>query len=55
MISYLYKNKLLTKKSINKMNKKQWINCLNFASKAAAINCNREGCNPPNINEIEKI
>ena len=55
MISYLHKNKLLTKKKLNKITKNEWVECLNFASKAAAINCNREGCNPPTFREIQNL
>ena len=55
MISYLYKNKLLTKKKLKEITKSQWLDCLNFATKAASICCSREGCNPPTYKEIQDL
>ena len=55
MLSYLNKKGILNKNDLNNMSKEDWMNCLNFASKAAAINCMREGCNPPTLNEINNF
>ena len=55
ILSFLYKNKLLTKSKLENLNKETWINCLNFATKAASINCMREGCDPPSEYEIQKF
>ncbi len=33
----------------------EWEECLNFATKAAAINCTKEGCYPPGENEIRNF
>ena len=35
--------------------KKNWINCLNFASKIAELNCLKEGCEPPYFKDIKTI
>ena len=55
MLSYLFKNKLLTKLKLENLSKNKWVECLNYASKAAAINCMREGCDPPSSSEIRKF
>ena len=55
MLSFLYKKRLLTKHKLENLSKQTWVECLNFATKAAAINCMREGCNPPSISEIKKL
>ena len=52
MLSFLYKNNYLEKIKLTNLSKETWIKCLDFASKAAAINCTREGCNPPSEAEI---
>lgn len=55
MLSFLYKKKFLTKNKLENLSKKTWIECLNYATKAATINCMREGCNPPSELEIKRF
>ena len=55
IIAWLYKKNLLEKNQIEKISKKKWFECLQFASKIAAITCMRDGCNPPSLNELKKI
>ena len=47
-IEYLKQHTSFIKKS-------EWEDCLKFASKAAAINCTKEGCYPPTENEIKNF
>jgi len=54
IINYLYKKKNLSKNKILNFTKSEWEDCLNFASKAAAICCTKEGCYPPTEKEINK-
>ena len=52
-LAYLYDHGLLDhKSSLAKMNLNCLEECLTFAGKAAAINCTREGANPPFKNEM---
>ena len=55
VINYLYKKKYLNKKNLLNIKKSEWEDCLKFASKAAAINCTKEGCYPPTENEIKNF
>ena len=55
VINYLYKNKYLSKNKLINITKSQWEECLTFATKAAAINCTKEGCYPPRENEIKNF
>ena len=54
LIHYLYKSNNLNKKKLKNLTKKDWLKCLDFASKASAICCTKEGCYPPTENEIIK-
>ena len=55
VINYLYKKKYLSKNKLINITKSQWEECLKFATKAAAINCTKEGCYPPRENEIRNF
>ncbi len=53
VLTYLYEEELLEHRDkIAKMAPTQLENCLAFAVKAAAINCTREGANPPYRHEM---
>ncbi len=52
-IAYLCKNNLLSAKSLNEMSVKNIENMLKYASKAATLNCEKLGCNPPFLKEIK--
>ncbi len=54
VINYLYKEKKLSKNKLLNFTKYEWLDCLKFASKAAAICCTKEGCYPPTEKEINK-
>lgn len=52
-LTYLYENNLLDRRKwIAQMTTSQLEDCLSFAVKAAAINCTREGANPPYRHEM---
>lgn len=54
VLTYLYDNDLLdNRKAIAEMNSAQLTACVTFAVKAAAINCMREGANPPYRHEMD--
>ena len=55
VIAWLYNKGLIERIKIKKISKEHWLECLQFASKIAAINCMRDGCNPPNLSELKKI
>jgi len=56
VLAYLYTNqKLHAKDSISGLTAGETKECLRFASKAAAINCTREGADPPYRHEMEEI
>ena len=55
VLHYLYKKNKLNKNKLKKITEVEWKNCLNFASKAAAICCTKEGCYPPTKKEITKF
>ncbi|HUV15155.1 MAG TPA: carbohydrate kinase [Pelolinea sp.] len=53
-LAFLYDHGKLSDRSlISGMNAKELKACLLFASKAAAINCTREGANPPSRHEMD--
>jgi len=53
VLTYLYENKLLEdRQDLAKMTSSQLEACLGFSVKAAAINCTREGANPPYRHEM---
>lgn len=53
-LTFLYENHLLNNREvISNMSPEQLKACLSFATKAAAINCMREGANPPYRYEID--
>ena len=54
-LTYLYENGYLTgRQSIVNISKEDLHACLSFATKAAAINCTREGADPPYRHEMEQ-
>ncbi len=54
-LAYLYEHGLLTQQNpLSQINQEELKACLTFASKAAAINCTREGANPPFKYEMEE-
>ena len=54
-ITYLYEHKYLDNRAeLADIDPKEMEACLAFASKAAAINCTREGANPPYRHEMEE-
>ena len=55
VINYLYKSKNLSNDKLLNLKKSDWEKCLKFASKAAAINCTKEGCYPPTEREINRF
>ena len=55
IINYLYKKNNLNKNNLKKLSKIEWKDCLNFASKASAICCSKDGCYPPSEKEITKF
>tara|TARA_B100000902_G_scaffold228352_1_gene216793 strand:+ start:2474 stop:3403 length:930 start_codon:yes stop_codon:yes gene_type:complete len=55
VINYLYKSKNLSNDQLLNLKKSDWEKCLKFASKAAAINCTKEGCYPPTEREINRF
>ena len=55
VINYLYKSKNLSDDKLLNLKKSDWEKCLKFASKAAAINCTKEGCYPPTEREINRF
>ena len=55
VINYLYKSKNLSNDKLLNLRKSDWEKCLKFASKAASINCTKEGCYPPTEREINRF
>ena len=55
LIFYLNKARMLDINSFENITKKNWLNCLNFASKVAELNCLKAGCEPPHLNDVKKI
>ena len=55
LIFYLDKTRMLDINSLENITKKNWLNCLNFASKVAELNCLKAGCEPPHLNDVKKI
>lgn len=54
VLTYLYDNDLLeNREAIAEMNSAQLTACITFGVKAAAINCTREGANPPYRHEMD--
>lgn len=54
VLTYLHDHQLLyDRKVLQRIKVEELNNCLSFASKAAAINCTREGANPPFRHEME--
>lgn len=52
-LAWLYENDLLkNRKALMRITQTQLIDCLAFASRAAAINCSREGADPPYREEM---
>ena len=54
LIFYLNKARMLDINSFENITKKNWLNCLNFASKVAELNCLKAGCEPPYLNDVKK-
>lgn len=53
-LAYLYDHGMLSNRSsISKINEEELHACLNYAAKAAAINCTRKGANPPFRHEMD--
>jgi fructokinase len=53
-LAYLYQTgKLNTKEHLAGLSEAELSNCLAYASQAAAINCSRQGANPPTKHEME--
>lgn len=53
-LAWLYDHRQLTRRSaLDQITREELTACLIFASKAAAINCTREGANPPYKSEME--
>tara|TARA_B100000575_G_scaffold224657_1_gene185137 strand:+ start:4227 stop:5171 length:945 start_codon:yes stop_codon:yes gene_type:complete len=55
IISFLEKGRFLNLKKLINLSKEDLENCLFFASKVAEKNCLKKGCNPPNLNEVNKF
>ncbi len=53
ILAYLCKNNLLSAKSLSEMSAKNIENMLKHASKAATLNCEKLGCNPPFSKDIK--
>lgn len=53
-LAYLHESGFLyNKEELQNMSSKELSDCLNYANKAALINCTREGANPPYKHELE--
>ena len=53
-LAYLHQaGKLNHKEQLRNLSAAELENCLNYASRAAAINCARQGANPPYKHEME--
>ena len=50
VLSWVIKNEKLNELALLKLNEKKGL--LNYAAKAAALNCEKQGCNPPWKNEL---
>ncbi len=53
-IQQLLKHNLESKTALQNASDETLLEVLNFAAKAAAINCTRAGCNPPTLEEMSK-
>jgi fructokinase len=54
MLSYLYRQNWLDRKTLNNLSIEQLNTIGNYANKAAGINCHRSGANPPTELEMDK-
>jgi fructokinase len=55
ILTYLYENNFLTdRRVISNIPKEELRACLSFATKAAAINCTRDGADPPYRHEMDQ-
>ena len=50
VLSWVIKNEKLNELALLELNEKK--DLLNYAAKAAALNCEKQGCNPPWKNEL---
>ena len=50
VLSWVIKNEKLNELALLELNEKKGL--LNYAAKAAALNCEKQGCNPPWKNEL---
>jgi len=52
LLAYLHHNNLLNPQALKQISENQAREALTFATKAAAINCSRQGANPPTLKEL---
>ena len=52
ILTFLWERNKLDRKSLSVLNEKVLADAMNLAAKAAAINCQRIGCNPPSREDI---
>ena len=55
LLAYLAKKDLLSAKSLSEMSQVQIKNMLEYAALAAALNCEKDGCDPPFLKELKLI
>ncbi len=55
IISYLDNHNFLNKNKLKDISRKNFLECIQFASKVAEKNCGKEGCNPPFLNKVTKF
>jgi fructokinase len=55
LLAYLHKKKIFSKSELSELDHQELSALGNYANKAAGINCNRKGANPPTVQDMEKM